>query len=459
MHAPSESPSWQPPRKSRRGLWIALVLLAAGGAALLLPPVKQKVITVIDRLRSEKVVMKREVVERIVEKRVEVPVPPAPLPSGPVTGTRKDVTTIFGGIKVQSTLEAEAGGRATKERTQDSSYVAEFTFKLKVPQAAKTLEDFTGINPKLPEFLPSLKDLLDTAKVSGLFHYQYEHKQKFIQANILRLDRVLSRHNFYDLESILELEHAGAKQKVLLLQGEMDVVSDGSDGDRMTSFDDYIFKSQHFQPTTSYAWPKQTQQQNPLIPRLEAEAKEIAEKLKAAGLSNAEKAALKDRAGDIPRIIGDLKRRSFLIAQEDPFVVIPLSFRTYRGSYAYTPDIGDYAIVICDGKLMPAIVGDYGPAEKSGEASLRIAREIDSKSGPYNRPVSDLKVTYLIFPNSADKERTAPDYAAWHKRCGELFTKIGGDPAKLHQWEDRLKKPAPPAVPAATTNPAPVAPQ
>ncbi len=454
MSLTPQGPAWQPPRKGRTGLWIALALLASG-ALLLLPPVKRKILTVIDRFRSEKVITKREVQEKIVEKRVEVLVPPAPLPTGPVTGTKKDVTAIFGGIKVQSTLVAEPGARATSERAQDGSYQAEFTFRIKVPKAAQTLEEFTGINPKLPQFLPGLKDMLPAGKVSGLFHNQYDHKQKFVQANILRLDRVLSRHNFYDLESVLELEHPSTKQKVLLMQGDMDVVSDGSDGDRMTSFDDYIFKTQHFQPTTSYAWPKVTQQQNPLIPRLEAEAKEIDEKLKSNGLSNAEKAALKERAGDIPRIIGDLKRRSFLIAQEDPFIVIPLTFRTYRG-HPFTPGIGDYAVVISEGKMLPAIVGDYGPAEKSGEASLRIAREIDPKCGPYNRAVSDLNVSYVIFPDSADKKNSQPNYAAWHKRCSELLVKIGGDPTHLHQWEDRLKNPElvlPTVTPAVTSPP------
>lgn len=457
MNATGEPPQWNSPRRSRRWLWLLLAAGVAGGSLLLLPPVKRKVLTLIDRLRSEKIVTKTETVEKIVERRVEVPVPPAPLPTAPVTGTRKDVASIFGGIKVESNLVAEEGGRATQERTQDSSFVAEFTFRLKVPKPATALEDFTAINAELPALLPSFKDLLTSAKFSGFFHYQYEQKQKFMQANILRLDKVLTRHNFYDLESVLELEHAPTKQKALLLQGEMDVVSDGSDGDRMESFDDYIFKSQHFQPTTSYAWDKVTTKQNPLIPRLEEELREVKEKLKGTGLGNTEKAALQERARYIPRLVADLKRRSFLIAQEDPFIVVPLSFKTYRGSYPYAPGIGDYAVVICGGKMMPAIVGDYGPAVKCGEASLRIAREIDPKSGPYNRPVSDLKVTYLIFPGSAAAKPSTPDYTAWHKACGDLLTKIGGDATKLHQWEDRLKKPA--AVPATAAPVTPAAPQ
>lgn len=410
-----------------------------------------------ERLRSERIVIRTETLEKVVEKRVEVPVPapPPPLPAGPSLGTRKDVAAIFSGLQIESNLEAVEGGRATVERADGGSYAVEFNFKIKVPTAAKTLEEFTGINPALPVLLPSFKDLLATAKVSGFYHYLYDQKQKSIRANILRLDRVLSRHNFYDVESVLELEHQESKQKALLLQGEMDVVSDGSDGDRMDSFDDYIFKSQYFQPTTSYAWDKVTAKQNPVIPKLEEESRGIHEKLKAAGLSNADKASGEDRAREISHLIADLKRRSFLIAQEDPFIVIPSSFRSYRGVHAFTPDIGDYAVVICGDKMMPAIVGDYGPGNKSGEASLRIAREIDPKSGPYNRPVSDLRVTYLIFPNSAAKQHSAPDYAAWHKRCGDLLTKLGGNAAALHQWVDRLKKPATPTPPATGAQAAP----
>jgi hypothetical protein len=427
-----------------------LLLLFAGGiASLFLPPVKQKVLTIIDRLRTERVVTKKETVERVVEKRVEVPVPvsPEPLPSRLPVGARKDVATIVGDIQLESNLVATEGGRATKERAEAGSYAVEFNFKIRIPKAATTLEDFAAINPSLPELLPSFKDLLATAKVSGFYHFLYQEKQKSIQANILRLDRVLSRHNFYDLESVLELEHAGTKQKALLIQAEMDVVSDGSDGDRMESFDDYIFKSQHFQPTTSYSWEKVTTKQNPVIPRLQEELRVVGDKLKSSGLSNSDKAGLKDRAAAIPRIISELKRRSFLIAQEDPFIVIPMSFRAYRGAHAFAPSIGDCAVVICGDRMMPAIVGDYGPAAKCGEASLRIAREIDPKSGPYHRPVSDLRVTYLIFPDSAAKQTGAPDYAAWHKRCSELLARLGGNAAVLHQWKDRLKKePPPPAA-------------
>ncbi|HEX2747493.1 MAG TPA: glycoside hydrolase family 75 protein [Verrucomicrobiales bacterium] len=444
-----EPPPWAGPPRRHTGRWVFLVLLVVLIGAPFLPPVRRQIVALLDRMRTEKVVTKVETkvetVEKIIEKRVEIPAPSAPLPTGPALGGRRDVASIFNGIQLESNIEATEGRRAMEERSEPGSYAVEFNFKIKVPRAAKTLEEFTSINAALPSLIPSLKDLLGTAKVSGFYHYLYQQKQNAIQANILRLDRVLSRHNFYDVESVLELENAATKQKALLIQSEMDVVSDGSDGDRMETFDDSTFNSQHFQATTSYAWEKVTTKANPLIPKYEEELKSVKDQLKAGGLSNSAKANLQERAREVPRLIADLKRRSFLIAQEDPFIVIPKSFRSYRGTHAFTPDIGDFVVVIAGDKLLPAIVGDYGPAEKCGEASLRVAQEIDSKADSNRRPVSDLRVTYLIFPNSAAKQPRAPDYALWRKQCGDLFTKLGGNATTLVEWKDRLKKEPPPA--------------
>ena len=59
-------------------------------------------------------------------------------------------------------------------------------------------------------------------------------------------------------------------------------------------------------------------------------------------------------------------------------------------------------MVVFGDKIYPAIIGDVGPADKAGEASLRIAKEVNALATPNNRPVSDLKVTYLIFPGTAE---------------------------------------------------------
>ena len=107
----------------------------------------------------------------------------------------------------------------------------------------------------------------------------------------------------------------------------------------------------------------------------------------------------------------------------------------------YAPNIGDFAVVIHGRVAYPAIVGDAGPTYKVGEASLRMAREINANATPYSRPVSDLTVTYLVFPRSADDPKSAPDYGRWRARCEELINRVGGlgEGVELHQWRDLLR--------------------
>src|SRR6202022_3312100 len=125
---------------------------------------------------------------------------------------------------------------------------------------------------------------------------------------------------------------------------------------------------------------------------------------------------------------------------------IPSNFA--RGS---GPKVGDYAVVIFGETLYPALVGDIGPNDKTGEASLRIAKEINAQSTPYSRPVSDLKVTYLIFPSSADTPFGPPDLDKIQARCQTLVDEIGGASAPLHHWENIIPPP-----PTPTPSPTPL---
>lgn len=382
-----------------------------------------------------------EVREKIVEKVVEVPQPPDPLPRNLVSyRSRMDVAKLFNGITVKSELVSEVGQFASIERTLDDSYQIDFQLSLRVPTPNASVPALAKINPELPAILPALNVMVPNGQVSGFYNYIYDLKQKQVQSNITRLEGALSRHNFYDCETILELEHPDSGRKVLLLQGEMDVVSDGSDGDRMPTFDDYIAKSQHFQPSTSYGWPKQTAQPNPLLSRMKQKLAAAIERYKVSGLTRGENARLESQKKELPVMIQELQARSFLIAQEDPFIVIPLSTRRYVDFNDYTPLIGDYAAVIHGNKILPAIVGDYGPSTKTGEASLRITKELDPNSSPYRRPVSDLEVTYIIFPSSRIKPFKQPDLHEWRIECERLIGEIGGlgQGYSLHQWEDRF---------------------
>ena len=266
-----------------------------------------------------------EIREKVVEKIVEVPAPPDPLPRNLVSyRSRMDVAKLFNGIHVKSELVSEPGQFASIERTVDDSYQIDFQLRLRVPIPNSTIAELAKINAELPAILPGLNAMVPTGQVSGFYNYIYDLKQKQVQSNITRLESVLSLHNFYDCETILELQHPDTARKVLLIQGEMDVVSDGSDGDRMPVFDDYIASSQHFQPSTSYAWPKQTSQPNPLLTRMKAKLAAAQERYKVPGLTRGENAQLESDLKSLPITIQELGARSYLIAQEDPFIVIPL---------------------------------------------------------------------------------------------------------------------------------------
>jgi hypothetical protein len=147
--------------------------------------------------------------------------------------------------------------------------------------------------------------------------------------------------------------------------------------------------------------------------------------------------------------IDTLKKYSFLIGATDPFIVVPGAFM--HGSNPVKP--GDYALVIFGSSIYPALVGDIGPNDKVGEASLRIAKEINTLSTPYNRPVSDLKVTYLIFPETADKPFGPPDLEKLQARSEALVKEIGGASVPLHHWENiipPLPTPSPVQSPLAS---------
>ncbi len=234
----------------------------------------------------------------------------------------------------------------------------------------------------------------------------------------------------------------------------MDVNVDGSDGDRNIEVDG---SGQFFQPQTSYRWPKVTDRPNPFIKKYEERIAEAEAEMAKPETKEAERAQLQERIAVSKRMIADLKNSSFLVSKADPNIVLP-GFMM-RGEGADVPKVGDYAVVIHDDKMYPTIVGDAGPSYKVGEASLRLCNEINDTGTPLARPVSDLAVTYLVFPGSRDEKRSAPDLDKWHARCTELLAEIGVPEAQLHRWENivppwpeevPVESPTPEALPAAS---------
>jgi len=388
--------------------------------------------------------------------------PPPPATPELKLGSITDVRNLRSGIPFKTTVNLENGGIASRERIDGASYTARYDLTLRLPAAATSITELEASNPKLATILPGLPALLEHAEVSSWFSKIYQEKITRIRRDATSLNELLTKHNLYDCETILHLRTPNGR-RIFFLQAEMDVVSDGSDGDRLPTMPDKIVNSTHYQPFTSYGWRKKTATPNPMVAGWEARIKIANQELAAATTTADRKTWLRERITYLKRGIEDLKARSYLIAEYDPFIVIPVSLLTSKDAFA--PKVGDFAVVVHGEKVYPAIVGDGGPTFKVGEASLRMARELNPKSSPYSRPVSDLQISYVVFPGSREAERCPPDYEKWRQRCHDLLAEMGGlgDGYQLHEWQDLLPKtepPAPPEIesPATPTPPAQITP-
>ena len=85
----------------------------------------------------------------------------------------------------------------------------------------------------------------------------------------------------------------------------------------------------------------------------------------------------------------------------------------------YRDNCADSAL--CEDDIDPAYLASAGAILVTGthfakantsaaqRKAIRIAKEINPQSTPYNRPVSELKVTYLIFPGTAETPFGPPE--------------------------------------------------
>ena len=371
---------------------------------------------------------------------------PEPSPTKPPVVTGKlDINKIFNGITLHSTVETQPGTDAASERVDPDSYVVDLKLQARVPAPNKTIEELAKVNPKLPGLLPGLTSMLGTEPVSPLYAQLYETKVRMLRENLVRLDLELSRHNFFDCQTILQLQHPQTHRKALLLQADMDVDCDGSDSDRMPLS---AGAPTNFKPFTSYKWGKKTPVPNPYLPATEDRLKKAQDELALPATSVDRKTVLRNAIAQLKNEIGTLKKFSFLIGTTDPYIVIPGSFAKAQNGAR----VGDFVLVIFGDAIYPALVGDIGPNDKVGEASLRIAKEINTAATPYNRPVSDLKVTYLIFPGTAETPFGPPDLDKIQARCQQLVDEIGGATSPLHHWENIIP---PPPTPTPTPGPSP----
>jgi hypothetical protein len=385
---------------------------------------------------------------------------PAPLPSAtasasaavprvPALSGRFDLPRLFNGITLHTELETVPGGAAADERIDPMSYAIDLKMRARVPTPNRTLDELVKVNAELPALLPGLSAMVKPENVSPLFAQLYETKVRVLRENLVRLDQLLSRHNFYDCQTVLQLRHPESHRRALLLQADMDVDADGSDGDRVPAGNG---ASPTFKPFTSFRWNKKNSAPNPYLAATEERLQHVETEQKTAPPER--KRELKSAATELHDEINAMKKFSYLIGTYDPFIVVPGNFT--KGGDAVK--VGDYSVVIIGNSVYPAIVGDVGPNDKVGEASLRIAKEINALSNPNNRPVSDLKVTYLVFNGTADSSWGPPDLEKLQTRCETFVKEIGGAAVPLHHWENTVPPlPTPSRPPSPTPSPSPAA--
>ena len=389
------------------------------------------------------------------EEPIEIEIPEkSPTPTQPnkppvITG-KLDTARLFSGITVQAAVEPTPGGAASDERADPQSYVLELKLHARIPAPNKTIDELAKVSPELPRLLPGLATMVTPESVSPFFKELYDTKLKILRENLVRLDQLLSRHNFYDCQTVLQLRHPESHRRAVLLQADMDVDADGSDSDRLPAGSG---SSPNFKPFTSFKWAKKSQLPNPYLAPAEEKLKRYEGELANKTTTAERKRDLKAGISVVRDEIESMKKYSYLIGATDPYIVIPSGLGKADGG-----KVGDYALVIFGDRIFPAIVGDVGPSDKAGEASLRVAKEINALATPNNRPVSDLKVTYLIFPGTADPPFGPPDLEKLQARCETLVKEIGGASVPLHHWENIIPPlPTPTPTPTPTPSPSPSA--
>ena len=383
--------------------------------------------------------------------RVEEPSPTptaAPSPTAtraPVLTGKFDVARLFNGITLRSEVETATGAAASEERVDPMSYMIDLKLHARVPTPNRTLDELAKVSPDLGRLLPSLTTMAKAEAVSSLFAQLYETKVRELRENLNRLDLLLSRHNFYDCQTVLALKHPETKRRALLFQADMDVDADGSDGDRVPAGNGV---SPTFKPFTSFRWAKKSNRPNPYLSGIEERLRRVELEQKTA--TPERKRELKSAVIELRDEINTMKKYSYLIGTYDPFIVVPASFT--KGGDGVR--VGDYSLVIVGNTIYPAIVGDVGPNDRVGEASLRIAKEVNALSNPNNRPLSELKATYIVFNGTADPTWGPPDLEKLQVRCEALVKEIGGASVPPHHWVNTVP-PLPTPTPTPTPTPSP----
>ncbi len=253
-----------------------------------------------------------------------------------VPGALSDVRKLRSGIPFKTEVRVDQGGIASKERVDEASYTAFYQLSLRLPAPARSLAELETTSPRLSRMLPGMPPLLERAEVSAWFQRLYQNKVTRVRRDAHSLSELPTKHNLYDCETILQFR-TPAGQPVFFMQAEMDVVSDGSDGDRLPVMPDEIVNSTHYQPFTSYGWKKRGSTPNPMVAGWERRIANANQELADSTTKPERKAWLRDRIAYLRRGVADLKARSFLIAEYDPLGLVADGPRNQSEGLALQP--------------------------------------------------------------------------------------------------------------------------
>ncbi len=321
------------------------------------------------------------------------------------------------------------------------------TISIKRPEAVSDFKGLRELNPKLPVALAEIESLVEKGTVSKRFDLLFDEKAKYIQRQ--KTLTALSNYNYYDCATIMDLVHPETGRRALLIQAGMDVVTDGSDPDRVGELEDYhtALTSDWFQPYTGYVWGRATKE-NPFASYYDKRIGELVE-LKAEVEKRNEELPIRAwrKVSEVCQeeidYLNRVKRNNqwglsnnprSVVAALDPIIVLPRNWFGKNSAINH----GDYALVVYGDRVIPTMVAEAGPTYKIGEASLRLAWKINKEASGKQRAADAFSVSYVVFPGTRKATRSEPDLAEINQKVRSLAKEIGGlgKGAKYEAWED-----------------------
>jgi hypothetical protein len=351
------------------------------------------------------------------------------------SNTVVDIQQLSNGIPLRTEVVYGSGQSVSDERILADSYTANYQVKIRIPQPAIKMSDLEKNGSRLSLILPGFASLFAKGTISPCFRTVYDTKIAQVKQNATRLNQMIPKASFYECNTILNFV-SDKGRKMLFIQADMDAEIQGSDGERLHKMPPEQVNSLDYNPFTAYHWRVSGDFPNPMIEgwkrRITIGEKELAETT----TDLQKKKWIQNRIETLKQGVEHMKRNGFLISTYDPYIVLPY-YLVNRPNDAFSPKIGDYAVVIHGNKVYPCIVGDESHDSAIGEASARIAGELNAQWKLGSKAVFIPTVNYIIFPNSREAQAKSPDYAYWRAKCIALLSEVGGlgRDYQLHEWD------------------------